>query len=95
MSELLLLFSDDLGIFPHFKVRRVDSGIGFPREAVAAVSLTDVSKQQPLLSCYPEKNVGTNPIRGDQGFQLWVSDPALWTSHLVAKNDDIKNRFIG
>ena len=58
-----LLFSDDLVIFSHFKVSRADPGAEFPRVAIVGGSLTGVSKQQPLLSCYPE-NVGTNPIRG-------------------------------
>ena len=66
-NEWWLLFSDDLVIFSHFKFSRVNPGAEFVPSAVAAKNLTGVSKQQPLLSCYP-KNVETNPIRGDQGF---------------------------
>ena len=71
-NEWLLLFFDDLVIFSNFKVSRVDPANEFPCTAVPAGSLTGVSKQQLLVSCYPE-NVGTNPIRGDQGLQLWAS----------------------
>ena len=53
--EWSLLFFDDLVIFSHFKVSRVDPGAEFPLTALSAGNLTGVSKQQPLLSCYPEK----------------------------------------
>ena len=55
MNEWSLLFFDELVIFFHFKVGRVDRGTEFPRAAVAAGNLTGVSKQQALLSCYSEK----------------------------------------
>ena len=52
-NEWSLLFSDDLVIFSHFKVSRVDPDhdAEFPRAAVAAENLTGVPTQQPLLSC--------------------------------------------
>ena len=54
-NEWLLLFSDDLVIFSHFKVSGVDPGAEFLCTTVAAGNLTRVPKQQPLLSCYPAK----------------------------------------
>ena len=54
-----LFFSDQLIIFSHFKVSWVDPelrlGAEFFHVAVTAGNLTSVCKQQPLLSCYPEK----------------------------------------
>ena len=55
VEKALSVFFDDLVIFSHFKVSGVDPGAEFPRAAVAAGNLTGVSKQQPLISCYPEK----------------------------------------
>ena len=52
---MVVAFFDDLVIFFHFKVSRVDPGAEFLREAVAAGNLIGVSEEQPLLSCYPEK----------------------------------------
>ena len=43
-NEWSLLFSDDLVILTHFKVSPADPGIKFPRTAVAAGNLIDVSK---------------------------------------------------
>ena len=43
-NEWSLLFFDDLVIFSHFKVSRVDSGAELPRTAVAAGNLTGVAK---------------------------------------------------
>ena len=51
-NEWSLFFSDQLIIFSHFKVRL---GAEFSHAAVTTGNLTSVSKQQPLLSCYPEK----------------------------------------
>ena len=54
-NEWTLLFFDELVIFFHFEVSRVDPGAEFPPAAVAAGNVTGVSQQQLLLSCYPEK----------------------------------------
>ena len=58
-NEWSLIFSDQLIIFSHFKVSCIDPelrlGAEFSHAAVTAGNLTSVSKQQPLLSCYPEK----------------------------------------
>ena len=58
-NEWSLFFSDQLIIFSYFKVNCLDPelrlGAEFCHAAVTMGNLTSVSKQQPLLSCYPEK----------------------------------------
>ena len=58
-NEWSLFFSDQLIIFSHFKVSLIDPelrrGAEFSHAAVTAGNLTSVSKQQLLLSYYPEK----------------------------------------
>ena len=58
-NEWSLFFSDQLIIFSNFKVSWIDPelrlGAEFSHAAVTTGNLTSVSKQQPLLSCYPEK----------------------------------------
>ena len=58
-NEWSLFFCDQLIIFSHFKVSWIGPelrlGAEFSHEAVTTGNLTSVSKQQSLLSCYPEK----------------------------------------
>ena len=80
LSEWSLFLSDNLVIFSPFKFNLVGpelrSRAEFPHFAVTVGNLTSVSKQQPLLSLVAiPKNVGANPIKGNEGFYLWASHP--------------------
>ena len=59
-----LTLSSDLAPWP---------GTEFSDAGATVGNLTNISKKQSCLVAIP-KNVGTNPIKGDQGFYLWASD---------------------